>query len=87
MIGIPFIFTNLTQSLPILEEVGALVLENPVSGQDISSAILALYDNRARMNEISKKGPSLIADRFNWSKESEHLVKIYRDIHEEMLGQ
>jgi len=86
-IGIPFIFTNLTQSLPILEEVGAWILENPVSGEDVASAILALHDNGARMNEMSKKGPCLIADRFNWSKESERLVKVYRDIHEEVFSQ
>jgi len=81
MVGIPFIFTNLTQSLPILQEVGAWILENPVSGEDVASAILSLHENSARMSEISKKGPRLIEDRLNWSKESERLVKVYREIH------
>ncbi len=86
MVGIPFIFTNLIQSLPLLEMVGAYTLENPVSGGDIANAILSLHSNTDRMDKISKTGLRLVASRFNWAKESERLVKAYRDIQKEVFG-
>ncbi|MFW9888412.1 MAG: glycosyltransferase [Candidatus Thorarchaeota archaeon] len=80
MIGVPFIFTNLTQSLPLLETVGAWVLENPVSGEALASAILSLHDDSARVKKLLDKGPNLIAMRFNWSTEAKSLVRLYKDI-------
>jgi len=80
MVGIPFIFTSLTQSMPILEKVGAPTLNHPTSGEAIANAILSLYGNPARMREISREGPQLIHSRFNWSTESERLVRVYREI-------
>lgn len=86
MVGVPFIYSNLTQSLPLLERVNAYILQNPTSAQDIANAILTLSDSPARMMEISEKGPPLIINRFNWSKESERLLRVYREIHEEVFG-
>ena len=86
MVGIPFIFTHLTQSMPILEKVGAPTLKHPASGKDIADAILSLHSNSARMREISREGLRLIEGRFNWSKESERLAKVYREIHGAVFG-
>lgn len=86
MVGIPFIYSSLKQSLPLLEMVGAYTLENPITGEDIANAVLALHNDPARMAEMAKKGPSLITTRFNWRKESQRLLKVYQSIHREMSG-
>ena len=54
MVGIPFIYSNLTQSLPLLKMVNAQILENPASGKDVAGAIQILCSKINAMNEISK---------------------------------
>jgi glycosyltransferase involved in cell wall biosynthesis len=85
MVGIPFIYSRLKQSMPFLEMVGAYTLENPVTGEDIANAVLALHDDDTRMIEMAKKGPPLIASRFNWAKESQRLLRVYQSIRREMF--
>ncbi len=80
MIGVPFIFTNLTQSLPILERVGAMIINNPVSGENLADAIYSLYNDPTRMNKISENGKHLVGSRLNWQRESENLLRVYDEL-------
>lgn len=80
MIGVPFIFTNLTQSLPILQRVNAYVLDNPVSAESITTAIHSLYYDFDRMLQISERGKNLVNSRLNWRMESNRLLQAYKGI-------
>jgi glycosyltransferase involved in cell wall biosynthesis len=77
MIGVPFIFTNLIQSMPILEQVDSVIIENPVSAIALADAIFSLRNNPAKMNQISQKSKRLVATRLNWQREAEKLLRIY----------
>lgn len=77
MIGIPFIFTDLTQSLPILERVGATVVENPVTGERIVAAITSLIFDSDRIDRMTTAGPKLIETKLNWTRESKRFLSVY----------
>ncbi|MHA1637011.1 MAG: glycosyltransferase, partial [Candidatus Thorarchaeota archaeon] len=80
MIGVPFVFTNLTQSIPILERIGAMIISNPVSGENLADVIYSLYNNPTRMDQISGKGKHLVNSRMNWQRESETLLRVYDEL-------
>ncbi len=80
LIGIPFIFTNLIQSMPILEQVDSVIVANPVSAGDLADAIFSLIKDPLKMIQISQKSKRMIATRLNWKRESEKLLRIYEEI-------
>ncbi len=80
MLGIPMIFTRLTQSLPILQRVGAVVVSNPIISEELAEAIRTLSEDTELRRKISEKSQELVRSRFNWGRESEKLLRVYRGL-------
>ncbi len=79
-IGIPFIYTDLSQTMPILEKVGAYVIRNPYTPQDIVNAIETLRHDFARRSRIARLAPNMVKSVFNWSEASKNLISIYDEL-------
>lgn len=78
MVGMPFLYPDAKQSLPILNACGAIIVANPINVSNLIESILLLFENRERMCFISQKGIQLIKNQFNWQLESQKLIRIYK---------
>ena len=77
MLGMPFLYSDAKQSLPILESAGAVIVENPITVTNLVESIVSLLNDSNRMTFISEYGRQLVMERFNWQIESQKLIRIY----------
>jgi glycosyltransferase involved in cell wall biosynthesis len=80
MLGMPFLYPDAKQSLPVLESVGAVIVENPITVTNLVESIVSLLNDPDRMTFISEHGRQLVMERFNWQIESQKLTRIYESI-------
>ncbi len=80
MIGMPFLYPEAKQSLPILNQIRAGIVDNPVNVENLVESIISLLNDRERMNYISENGRRRVMERFNWEFESRKLVWIYNNL-------
>ena len=80
MLGMPFLYPHAKQSLPILNQINAVILDNPIGVDNLVDSIKSIFADRERMSFISENGRRLVMERFNWEFESKKLIRIYDEM-------
>lgn len=78
--GIPVVASNFPLWQQIVNEYNCGVCVNPFDEKDIASAVNNLLNDDAKSKELGAKGRKAIEQVFNWEKEAEKLVELYRDL-------
>jgi len=77
LVGLPFVFSSLKSSIPLIREAKAICV-NPYNIQQISKKIIELSRDPVLMQKISKTSHNLVMKKYNWEKESQKLLKVYK---------
>jgi glycosyltransferase involved in cell wall biosynthesis len=78
--GLPLVASNFPLWRQIIEETQCGVCVDPSSPVEIAQAIADLLSDEAMCLAKGKAGREAIKNRFNWKKESEKLLNLYKDI-------
>jgi lipopolysaccharide/colanic/teichoic acid biosynthesis glycosyltransferase/glycosyltransferase involved in cell wall biosynthesis len=78
--SLPFIASNFAKWKRQLEHEDAGIFIDPESGQELVSAILQLAGDKERAVRMGKNGRRFVEHQFNWERESEKLLKLYKDV-------
>ncbi len=76
--SIPFIFSNFKYWESIFSECALSV--NPEDPKDIAEKIQFLLENKELRIKLGKRGRELVETRYNWEKESEKLIDLYKEL-------
>ena len=76
--GKPMIMSNFKYWQDVFGESSLYV--DPLNSQDIALKIKELLDNKGIMEKMSKENLKLSQDEYNWDKESQKLIKLYKEI-------
>jgi glycosyltransferase involved in cell wall biosynthesis len=76
--GLPVIASREGESAAFIEEGRCGILVNPLDHQEIANAMSWLFSNPDEAEQMGKRGQALIFDRYNWERESEVLLQVYR---------
>ena len=79
-VGIPFVFAELAQSMPLLRKVGAMIVKEPVTARRVAGSITSLLGSSERQMRISRRGRFLVQQQFNWTREQQKLLGIYNSL-------
>ena len=78
--GIPVICSNIKLWEDIIKEEDCGVCVDPFDSNAIALAIEAIIANPERSEQMGKNGRRAALEKYNWSKEEEKLVKLYKNI-------
>lgn len=78
--GLPVIASKFGESARFVQEGRAGIVVDPLKPQEIADAIQWLLDHPEEASEMGKGGRKLIAEKYNWEKESVKLIEVYRKI-------
>ncbi|MCC7573632.1 MAG: glycosyltransferase [Candidatus Methanofastidiosum sp.] len=53
---------------------------NPKNPEDIADKIKILVENKELREELGKKGRKLVETKYNWEKEAEKLIELYKEL-------
>lgn len=78
--GIPVIASNfhLWQEIILSNQCGLCV--DPLNPKEIAKAIQYLLEHQKEAQKLGENGREAVLEKYNWEKESEKLLKIYRDL-------
>lgn len=82
--GIPVIASDFPYWKKIILENQCGVVVNPLSPQEIASAVDELVMNKDLANALGHNGRRAVMDKFNWSLEEFNLLKFYRKLFNEV---
>ncbi|OQX54880.1 MAG: hypothetical protein B5M53_05295 [Candidatus Cloacimonas sp. 4484_209] len=78
--GIPIISTNFGELAKVVKEENCGILVDTTSAQAIANAVIFLLKNKDIAREFGENGRRAILEKYNWGKESQKLLKIYKKI-------
>lgn len=78
--GLPVIASKEGESAEFVRESDGGILVDPLQPGEIEEAIVALMNDPSRAEAMGKRGRQLIFDKYNWEKESEKLLALYRTL-------
>lgn len=78
--GLPIIASNLPETVNILDETGGGITVQPDNLDEIEKAVVKLLDNPNLQLEMGQKGLQAFREKFNWQKEEQKLLQIYRRV-------
>jgi len=78
--GLPIIASNLPETVNILDEIGSGITVRPDNIDEIERAALKLLENPELREEMGQKGLKAFQEKYNWQKEEQRLIQIYRKI-------
>lgn len=76
--GIPVIASNFPLWEQIVHDSGCGVCVDPLNPEAISDAVLWFYRNPEEAKKMGASGRKAIIEKYNWEKEAERLVELYR---------
>lgn len=79
-IGLPVILSDIPYNRSVIEEYGIGMLVNPDQPEDIAEKITYLLAHPDEMKAMGEKGKQLVLTEWNWSKEEEKLLWLYKEI-------
>ncbi len=79
--GLPVIFSNKGFAIKFIEETSCGILVNPHSAEEIATAISRLLNETSLYDQLRNNGLKAISSDYNWRKESEKLLKLYKKIY------
>ncbi|CAN5474941.1 glycosyltransferase family 4 protein [soil metagenome] len=78
--GLPVIASKEGESADFVREADAGILVDPLSPSEIAGAIMSLVNDPIEASDMGKRGRQLIFEKYNWEKESEKLIELYRSL-------
>ncbi|MBK8453862.1 MAG: glycosyltransferase family 4 protein [Thiofilum sp.] len=78
--GLPIVASNFPLWKEIIEDNNCGICVNPESAKDISQALEQLLSNPNLMLEMGKNARQAVIEKYNWSSESNKLLKFYQSI-------
>ncbi|MFT3904538.1 MAG: glycosyltransferase family 4 protein [Niabella sp.] len=78
--GLPVIISNKGIATKYIVEPNAGLTVEPLSLEDIASAIHQLLDNPKEAELLGSNGRNAIRDKYNWSREEKILLKLYKTL-------
>ncbi|WP_407904353.1 glycosyltransferase family 4 protein [Halalkalibacterium halodurans] len=78
--SIPFIASNFNNWKERLDSLNAGLFVDPTSTEEILSALKWLYNNKDQRIIMGQNGKEYVLRQYNWEKESEKLLKVYREL-------
>lgn len=80
MAGLPILASDFPEMRNFVSHNEIGLLFNPENPLDIASKISSMVSNIEKLKTVSKKCKILAAKRYNWNKQGEKLIKIYRSL-------
>jgi len=77
--GLPVVISNTRYASELNNKFNFGICVEPNDVSQIIDAINYLLNNKTEALEMGKRGRTLVSDSFNWCKEEENLVGLYRD--------
>jgi len=78
--GLPVIASKEGESAKFVLEANAGILVDPLNVAEIGLAITKLVNDKTIAFEMGSRGRKLIFEKYNWEKESEKLINLYRSL-------
>ncbi len=78
--GVPFVASDLSTTAEFIRGRGVAVLVSAGDATAYAQAIADLLADPELQSEMSRRGPALVRDEFNWERESQKLVDLYSRI-------
>jgi glycosyltransferase involved in cell wall biosynthesis len=78
--GLPVVASNFPLWKKIVEGNNCGITVDPLNPKEIAEAIEYLLVNPRLMKEMGENGRKAVLERYNWGKESEKLLSIYKEI-------
>ncbi len=78
--GLPVVASKEGESAEFVKEANAGILVDPLNVEEIGLAIARLTNDKTMASEMGHRGKKLIFEKYNWEKESEKLIDLYRKI-------
>jgi glycosyltransferase involved in cell wall biosynthesis len=79
---VPFVASDHPTTKLFVEGEDVAVLADAGDTAAFADALGSLLDDPDRQLQMSKRGPRLVRERYNWERESQRLAELY----EELLG-
>jgi glycosyltransferase involved in cell wall biosynthesis len=76
--GIPVVASNFPQWREIIEDARCGICVDPRDPGQIADAIRYLYEHPEERKEMGRRGQQAVQEKYNWEKESQKLVALYR---------
>jgi glycosyltransferase involved in cell wall biosynthesis len=83
--GVPFVASDHPTTRIFVEGEDVAVLAQAGDTTAFAEALGALLDDPARQEEMSRRGPRLVRERYNWEAESRRLVALYDELFDEKV--
>ncbi|HEY8937750.1 MAG TPA: glycosyltransferase family 4 protein [Cyclobacteriaceae bacterium] len=77
--GIPVIASKAGESALFVNEAQCGILVDPLNVKEIADAIVWLFQHAEEAEAMGKRGQKLIFEKYNWEKESENLLEVYKN--------
>jgi len=78
--GIPVIISDFVLWKEIVEGAGCGLVVDPLDPQAIANSIVYLLEHPKEAEAMGRKGIKAVEKRYNWSKEEEKLLRLYKDL-------
>ncbi|HMJ67470.1 MAG TPA: glycosyltransferase [Cyclobacteriaceae bacterium] len=78
--SMPVIASKYGESARFVQEADAGILVDPLSPGEIAAAIQWLLDHPEEAAGMGARGRKLVAEKYNWEKESQELVNLYHGL-------
>lgn len=78
--GIPIIASDFPLWRQIIEKSNCGLCVDPSSPNDVADAIARLLSNETLCRDMGTAGVTAVADRYNWSNESQKLLQLYNEV-------
>jgi len=77
-----FSIPSIISDFPYWKEIFAdsALFVNPKNPEDIADKIKILIEDKKLREKLGKKGRELVETKYNWEKEAEKLIKLYKDL-------
>ena len=78
--GLPVVISNYSYARKINEKYNCFILVDPGNINDISDALIYLFDNPEIAKEMGQNGRRAVLEEFNWDIEEKNLINLYENI-------
>jgi glycosyltransferase involved in cell wall biosynthesis len=78
--GVPFVASDHPTTRLFTEGEGVAVLTDAGDTAAFAEALGALLDDPEAQREMSRRGPRLVLERYNWERESRRLIALYEGL-------
>ncbi len=78
--GLPVISSNFIGLKKFIEENKCGICVDPTNPKEIAEAMKFLIEYPVEAREMGKNGKKIVLERYNWEREGEKLIKLYKEL-------